>query len=129
VDLQFLSAVSSREGRVMMTPRMLSLQWNTVALYPAGRFARQVRVRPSVRTPPGFGVATALDTVSSANGVTVFAPADFETLVDSPLIAGLNLRRFNLDPDGPVRVSLDVMGDRPEDLLATSDQIAALWAL
>jgi predicted metalloprotease with PDZ domain len=129
IDLQFLSAVSSKEGRVMMTPRMLSLQWNTIALYPAGHFARQIRVRPSVRVPPGFTLATALETASSANGATVFAPVDFETLVDSPLIAGLNFRRFNLDPDGPARVTLDVMADLPQDLLATADEIAAHRAM
>jgi len=41
VDFQFLSPVSTREGRVMMTPDMLSLEWNTVALYPAGVLTRR----------------------------------------------------------------------------------------
>ena len=62
VDFQFLSAVSTREGRVMMTPQMLSLEWNTVALYPAGYFSRRIMVAPSVRLPAGFTAATALET-------------------------------------------------------------------
>ena len=129
VDLQFLSAVSTREGRVMMTPEMLSLQWNTVALYPAGHFSRQVRIQPSVVVPPGFTLATALDTESEAGGVTTFKPTTFETLVDSPLIAGRYFRRFDLDPGAPVRVSLDVIADRPEELAATPPQVAAHQAL
>ena len=129
VELQFLSPVSTREGRVMMTPEMLSLQWNTVALYPAGHFSRQVKIQASIAVPPGFTLATALETESSADGVTTFKPTTFETLVDSPLIAGKYFRRFDLDPGAPVRVSLDVIADRPEELAATPPQVAAHQAL
>ena len=126
---QFLSAVSTREGRVMMTPDMLSLQWNTVTLYPAGHFSRQVRVQPSVKVPDGFTLATALETASVAGSTTTFKPVDFETLVDSPLIAGRNFKAFDLDPGGPVRVTLDVVADHPEDLAASEPALAAHRAL
>jgi predicted metalloprotease with PDZ domain len=129
IDLQFLSPVSGREGRVMMTPEMLSLEWNTVALYPAGHFSREIQVQASVKVPDGFGLATALDTASTSGSVTVFKPATFNTLVDSPLIAGRYFKTFDLDPGGPARVTLDVMADRPEDLAASSEQIAAHKAL
>ena len=129
VDLQFLSPVSTREGRVMMTPEMLRLQWNTVALYPAGYFSRQVQIQPSVVIPPGFTLATALDVKDAAGGVTTFKPTDFETLVDSPLLAGRYFHRFDLDPSGKVRVGLDVVADRPGDLGATPPQIAIHQAL
>ena len=125
VDLQFLSAVSMREGRVMMTPDMLSLQWNTVALYPAGHFSRQVEVRASVKVPDGFTLATALETASTSGSTTIFKPTPFESLVDSPLIAGRNFKSFDLDPGGPARVTLDVVADRPEDLDAKPEQIFA----
>ncbi len=49
VEFQFVSAVDTNEGRVVMTPDMLNLQWNAVALYPAGYFARQIMIEPSVR--------------------------------------------------------------------------------
>ena len=65
VDFQFASPVDSNEGRVVMTPDMLNLQWNAVALYPAGYFARQIMVEPSVRLPDGWQFATALETASS----------------------------------------------------------------
>ena len=37
-----------------MTPDMLNLQWNAVALYPAGYFSAQNPVEPSVRLPTGW---------------------------------------------------------------------------
>ena len=129
VSFQFLSAVSGREGRVVMTPDMLSLQWNTVALYPAGYFSRQVMVEPSVMLPEGFTLAGALETASTAGNTTTFKPTPFNTLVDSPLIAGRYFHRFDLDPGAPTRVSLDVVADRPELLAATDAELAAHTAL
>jgi predicted metalloprotease with PDZ domain len=131
VDLsfQFLSAASRPEGRIMMTPDMLSLQWNTVALYPAGYFSRDIEVEPSVRLPAGFTGATALETRSTAGEVTTYKPVSFNTLIDSPMIAGRYFRRFDLDPGGPARVSLDVIADRPDELDTTTAQIDAHKAL
>ena len=36
VAFQFLTPTDRDQGRVVMTPNMLNLQWNMVALYPAG---------------------------------------------------------------------------------------------
>jgi len=129
LSFQFLSPVSTREGRVMMTPDMLSLQWNTVVLYPAGYFARQIAVEPSVTLPVGFTLAGALETAQVAGSVTTFKPTTLNTLVDSPLIAGRYFRRFDLDPGGPAPVHLDVIADRPAELAATAPEIAAHKAL
>jgi predicted metalloprotease with PDZ domain len=129
VTFQFLSAVSTREGRVMTTPDMLSLQWNTVALYPAGYVSRQIMVEASVTLPAGFSLATALETATATGNTTTFRPTTFNTLVDSPLIAGRYFRRFDLDPGGASRVSLDVVADRPDLLAATDAELAAHRAL
>jgi len=129
IDFQFLSPVSGREGRIVMTPAMLNVEWNTVALYPAGYFSRQVKIEPSVTLPAGFKLATALETASTTGDTTTFKTTTFNTLVDSPLIAGRNFHSFDLDPGGPARVSLDVITDRPEQLEATPEQIAIHKAL
>jgi predicted metalloprotease with PDZ domain len=129
LDFQFLSPVSTHEGRVVMTPDMLNVEWNATVLYPAGYFARDIKLEPSVRLPDGFKLATALETASSVGSTTSFKPTDLDTLVDSPLIAGRNFQRFDLDPGGPARVSLDVIADRPEQLAAKPEQIAAHAAL
>jgi len=129
LSFQFLSAVTGREGRIMMTPQMLSLQWDTVVLYPAGYFSRDITLEPSVRLPSGFTGVTALETASSSGDMTTYKPTTLNTLVDSPMIAGLYYRRFDLDPGGPARVSLDVIADKPEELDATDAQIGAHKAL
>jgi predicted metalloprotease with PDZ domain len=113
----------------MTTPAMLNVEWNHVTLYPAGYYARRIMVEPSIRLPAGFTAATALETAGQTDDVTTFKPVDFESLVDSPLIAGLNYRRYDLDPGGPARVSLDVISDRPDQLAATPEQLAAHRAL
>jgi predicted metalloprotease with PDZ domain len=129
LSFQFLSAVSTREGRVMMTPDMLSLQWIDLVLYPAGYFTRRIQVAASVTLPEGFKLATALESESIVGAQTSFKPTSFETLADSPMIAGRYFQSFDLDPGGPARVTLDVIADRPELLAATPDQIAAHRAL
>ena len=48
-----------------MTPNMLNLQWNTVALYPAGYAASAITFAPSVKLPAGWQAATALELQAS----------------------------------------------------------------
>ena len=129
LDFQSLSAVSTKEGRVMMTPDMLSLQWIDLVLYPAGYFTRQIQVAPSVTLPEGFTPATALEVASTKGPVFEYKPTPFETLADSPMIAGRYFKSFDLDPGGPARVTLDVIADRPEELAAKPEQIEAHKAL
>jgi predicted metalloprotease with PDZ domain len=69
LDFQFLSPVSTREGRVVMTPEMLNVEWNAVALYPAGYFSRDIKIDASVKLPAGWTPATALEVASKAGDV------------------------------------------------------------
>jgi predicted metalloprotease with PDZ domain len=119
IEFQFLSPTAPDQGRVIVTPDMLNLQWEDVALYPAGHFTRRIMVEPAVRLPAGFSHASALEVQAAQGGLTRFKPVSFETLVDSPMFAGRYFRTIDLDPGGrrpPVR--LNVMADRPE-LLST----------
>ena len=125
VEFQFLSAVSTREGRVVMTPEMLNAQWISLAMYPAGYFTRDIKVKPSIKLPAGWKYATALETERQDGDVVHFKTTTFKTFADSPLIAGKYYRQFDLDPGGPARVSLDVIADRPELLDAKPEQILA----
>ena len=113
VEAQFLSAIEAAQGPIMMTPEMLKLNWYIAGLYPAGHYARKVNFDVSVKLPQGWDYATALETASSANGVVKFKTADWETVIDSPLFAGKYMRKFDLDPGGRSRVTLNVMGDEP----------------
>jgi predicted metalloprotease with PDZ domain len=123
IEFQFLSPTAADQGRVLMTPEMLSAEWITLALYPAGYFMRQIPVTASIRLPDGWGYGTALETASAEAGLVRFKPAAFDVLMDSPLIAGRYFKQFQLDTSGKSPVRLDVVADRPELLAATPEQI------
>ncbi len=57
VDFQFLSPTEQREGRIVVTPDMLNVEWNAVVLYPAGYFSRDITFAPSIRVPDGWKIA------------------------------------------------------------------------
>jgi len=113
VEAQFLSAIEPAQGPIMMTQEMLRLNWYIGALYPAGYYSRRVNFDVTVKLPQGWDYATALETASSSNGVVKFKTADWETVIDSPLFAGKYMRKFDLDPGGRSRVTLNAMGDEP----------------
>lgn len=121
VNFDYLSPTETSQGRVSVTPEMLNLQWETVALYPAGHYTRQIRVRPSVTLPAGWQGVAALDGVTRSGDTLRYGETDFETLVDSPMFAGRNYKAWNLGHS----VRLNVFADRPGDLAATADQIEA----
>jgi predicted metalloprotease with PDZ domain len=129
IEFQFVSPVETDEGRVVMTPEMLNLQWNAVVLYPAGYFSRQITVEPNVKLPDGWQFATALETASSGAGVTTFKPVSLETLVDSPMFAGRYFKRLDLDAGGAAPVHLNIVADRPGLLEIKPEQLAAHRAL
>jgi predicted metalloprotease with PDZ domain len=129
VEFQFVSAVDTNEGRVVMTPDMLNLQWNAVALYPAGYFARQITMEPSVRLPDGWQLASALETASTNGDLTTFKPVSLDTLVDSPIFAGRYFTRLDLNPGGAAAVHLDIIADRADLLDVKPEQLEAHRAL
>jgi predicted metalloprotease with PDZ domain len=125
VDFDYLTPTDRSQGRVVMTPVMLNLQWNAVALYPAGYDAAQLTFVPSVKLPPQWQAATALDGVVRDGDTLRYAPVPFDTLVDSPMYAGLYAKRIDLDPGAKVPVHMDVFADDPRYLEAKPEQIAA----
>src|SRR5580658_1888409 len=118
-QFQFLAPTDVTQGRIVTTPEMLNLQWNAVTLYPAGYYVRRIAVAASAKFPEGWKAATALE-VASQEGATVhFKQVALDTLVDSPVFAGANVRVETLSPD----VRLNIMADQPEQLAATEEQI------
>jgi len=122
VDFQYLSGRFASQD-IEMTGRMLDLEWNEVSLYPAGHYSRDITVAPSVTLPHGWQFGTALETRSRSGDTTTFKPVTYNTLVDSPLYAGLYFERVDLDPGAAVPVHLDVFADAPKDLRMTPLQL------
>ena len=122
VDFQYLSGRSGVE-RIQMTGEMLSLEWNDISLYPAGHYSRDITFAPSVTLPHGWQFGTALETASQSGDTTTFKPVTFNTLVDSPMYAGVYFKRVDLDPNGTVPVHLNIVADTPKDLEMTPEQV------
>src|SRR5574337_1511984 len=108
---------------IQMTDKMLSLEWNTVSLYPSGHYSRQIRIEPSVTLPAGWQFGTALEQAARSGDTVTFKPTTFNTLVDSPIYAGKYFKRVDLDPGARVPVHLDVFADAPKDLVMTPQQV------
>jgi predicted metalloprotease with PDZ domain len=124
IAFSFLSPVETKEGRVVATPEMLNLEWNTVALYPAGYFARDINFVPAMTLPPGWKFACALDGAQTgAQNAVRFASVPFETLVDSPVFAGKYYAQADLAPGAKVPVRLDIFADQPDELAMTPEQL------
>jgi predicted metalloprotease with PDZ domain len=120
LEFQFASATSGDQGRIVMTPAMMSLQFNSMSLYPAGYFVRRIPVQAKVKYPEGWSAASGLP--ARAVGSTYsYEKTNYEVLVDSPVLAGRYYRPFELSP----RVTLDVFADSPEELEAKPEQIEA----
>jgi predicted metalloprotease with PDZ domain len=125
VAYQYLSPPTRAEGRVEMTPNMLDLEWNEVVLYPAGHDARDIGYAPSLTLPDGWKFGTAL-TQAHVQGATItFDPVTLNVLMDSPVYAGRYFSRVDLDPGAKVPVHLDIVADRPEDLVMSPADLAA----
>jgi len=128
-EFKFLSSQGGSQGRVVMTPEMLNLQWNANSLYPAGVITRNLQAQASVTLPKGWNYATALETERRDGDTVVFKPISYDHLVDSPLFAGRYYQQFDLDPGAKVPVRLNVFADDPKSLVAKPEQLQTHRAL
>lgn len=124
-EFQFTAPVRESEGRINVTPNMMNVQWEQVALYPAGHFTRAIQVKPSITLPKGWTGIAALDGAKVTGNRIDYAVTSFETLVDSPMFAGPHYRKWDLGN----KVTLNVWADEAKFLEAKPEQIAAHKAL
>ena len=111
------------------TPKLVDMEFNQVAFYPAGHYTRQITIAPSVTLPVGWKFGSALEVASQSGATTTFKPVTFNNLVDSPLIAGAHFNRVDLDPGAKVPVHLNVVGDGADDVKLTDKQLAGQRAM
>jgi predicted metalloprotease with PDZ domain len=121
IDIRFQFPASDR-----VTPNLMGLEWNDVALYQAG-FPTKVQIyQPTLVIPAGWRYATALTTEESDGGRITFGSVPFNTLVDSPVIAGKYFRELDVTPAGSsVHRYLDMVGDDAAALEITDTQLTA----
>ncbi len=127
-EFQVATPQVADQGRVVVTPNLIGLQWNQVLLYPAGFRARDIRVQATLQLPAGWKHASALRPDPQyanlgADRVT-FVSEPLEVLIDSPLFAGRHFQQYDLTQgDGPA-VALDVFAEEPADLVASGAELA-----
>lgn len=108
------------------TEKLAVLRWPLVVLYPEHAAGRDWIVQPSVTLPPGWKYASALDAARQTGQTVRFEPVTLEKLIDSPLIAGEYFRRFAIGPETAPHHHINIVADRPEDLVTTAQQEEAL---
>jgi len=129
LSFQDVTPVKDDEGRVVVTPEMLNVEWNQVVLYPAGYFVRDIPVQASMTLPDDWRFGSALEVAAQDGATTRFKPAPLDVLIDSPVLAGAHFKQIDLDPGGPAPVRLDMVADSPDLLEIKPDQLAAHKAL
>jgi predicted metalloprotease with PDZ domain len=94
LNFQYLAPIDPKQGRI--STKIADVTWNSVLLYPAGYFARRIQFAPELRLPDGWRFATALEVKSQNGNVIQFKETSLNTLVDSPLYAGVNYKHVDL---------------------------------
>ena len=125
VSFDVLTPTAGEQGRITMTQDMLNLQWNQVALYPAGHYARRVQIEPTLKLPSGWQAGTALEVAAREGDTLRYKSVPFDTLLDSPVYAGRYFKQIDLDPGAKVPVRLNIVADDPKYLEAKPEQIEA----
>lgn len=94
------------------TDKLLMLEWNEVALYPAGTPSRELTYNVSITLPDGWKYGTSLPVASGTGSRVTFRPITFNLLVDSPILAGQYYRAIDITPPGEsVHHELDLAAD------------------
>jgi predicted metalloprotease with PDZ domain len=120
IDIRFQFPAADR-----VAPHLLGLEWNVAALYQAGYPTKVQMYEPTLVIPADWRYATALTTESHSGGRITFKPVPFNTLVDSPVIAGKYFREIDLTPAGSsVHRYLDMVGDTAASLDISDAQVA-----
>lgn len=121
-EFQYLTANTSQHGRVLITPDIVNLQWNSTLLYPAGVNAAGITLQAGMHYPAAWKFATALETARASEGYAEFKATNLVDLIDSPVYIGRHLRSFELaDAKTPVR--LNVVADDADNLEAQPEHV------
>ena len=112
-------------ARDRITPNLMGLEWNDVALYQAGSPTKVQMFQPTLVIPATWRYASALKTDEDSGGHIAFRSVPFNTLVDSPVIAGKYFQELDLTPAGSsVHRWLDIVGDSAESIRISEAQLA-----
>ena len=124
VNFQWLTPVDGPQGRVVVTPEMLNHQWEKAVLYPAGYKSSHIGFMPRLKLPEGWDYSGALAVQGNIDGYLELEPINFEHLADSPVFAGKHFAQYELSPNGPSSVRLNIVGDSAEMVQVKDEHLA-----
>ena len=121
INFQYLAPLDPKRGRI--SSKFADVTWNSVLLYPAGYFSRDIKFEAALRLPEAWKFASALEVKLQNGNLVQFKDTPLNTLVDSPLYAGVNFKRLDLSTGPDNTVYLDVFADKPADLEITPEEL------
>jgi predicted metalloprotease with PDZ domain len=94
------------------TDKLLILEWNEVALYPAGAPAEKLMYESKLILPDGWKFGSSLPVAHQSGNEVSFKPISLDLLVDSPVISGEYFRVIDITPPGePIHHEIDMAAD------------------
>ena len=129
VDLDYLDPVGTGQfsSGGSLTQRVAVISWNAVLLYPAGPASEDIKYEASLKLPSGWKYATALNTTSTSGDEIHFEPLTLTHLVDSPVLAGLNLKSVSIpSATSPFAHRINIAADS-DAAMKTPDDFAASY--
>ncbi len=104
------------------TDKLMVLEWNDVALYPAGTPVGKLTYEAKITLPDGWKFGTPLAIENQTGDAITFRAVSLETLVDSPIISGEYYRSIDITPPGePIHHELDMAADSAAALNMSPD--------
>lgn len=80
-------------------PHIGVINWNTCLLYPVGYTISEIMVSPVLTLSEGWKWGASLEAKMEEDSTIQFKPVSFRRLVDSPLICGKHLHKYDITPD------------------------------
>lgn len=103
------------------------INWNTCVIYPEGPKADEQPVNLRLRLPEKWKYATALKAGEPQDGKISFQTASLTHLIDSPLMAGENLRTIKLDTGETPAAYMHLFSESKE-ALELSDKVISQYS-
>ncbi len=118
VAAAYLGATFGRYSTARLaTPNVLVMTWHQNLLYPSTGTISNTVFKPSIVLPgQDWQFATALTGARRSGDLVTFDDVSLEHLIDSPLDAGVNYKRWLLWNDGGASAYLNAFADVPAEL-------------
>ena len=92
INFQYLAPLDPKRGRI--SSKFADVTWNSVLLYPAGYFSRDIKFEPAIRLPEAWKFACALDVKSQNGNLVQFKDTHAEYAGRLAALCGRQLQAF-----------------------------------